>query len=172
MPADVDEIHQLWIEPGMKKYLWDDEIIPKEAAQEAVAKSIELFNEKGLGLWAVTFHGQTVLIGFCGYWYFRDPPELEILYGIAPNLWGNNLATEAARAMLQYGFQYLGFDEIIASADAPNAASFRVMEKTGMKFLKRARKNGWDTIFYAISKTDFQVDESVQIIAPEADKQK
>lgn len=170
--ADVDEIHQLWIEPGVRKYLWDDEIIPKERAQEVIARSIELFNEKGLGLWAVTFHKQATIIGFCGYWYFHEPPELEILYGIAPQYWGNNLATEAARALLQYGFQYLGFDEIIASADAPNAASFRVMEKTGMKFLKRASKNGWDTIFYAISKNDFRVDESVQIIAPEADQQK
>lgn len=171
-PADVDEIHQLWSAPGVRKYLWDDEIIPKETAQEVVAKSIELFHEKGLGLWAVTFHKQSAIIGFCGYWYFHEPPELEILYGIAPEHWGNNLATEAARAMLQYGFQYLGFDEISASADAPNAASFRVMEKTGMKFLKRESKNGRDTIFHAISKNDFRVDEPVQIIAPEAYKQK
>ncbi|MCI0691990.1 GNAT family N-acetyltransferase [candidate division KSB1 bacterium] len=170
--ADVDEIHQLWIEPGVRKYLWDDEIIPKVRAQEVIAKSIELFNDKGFGLWAVTFHEQSTIIGFCGYWYFHEPPELEILYGISPEYWGNNLATEAARAMLQFGFQYLGFDKIIASADAPNAASFRVMEKTGMNFLKRENKNGLDTIFYSISKNDFQFDKSVQVIANEVDEQK
>ncbi|MGH7596409.1 MAG: GNAT family N-acetyltransferase [bacterium] len=162
--ADVDEIHQLWIEPGVRKYLWDDETIPKEKAQEVIAKGIELFNAKGLGLWAATFHDQSTIIGFCGYWYFHEPPELEILYGIAPEYWGNNLATEATQAMLQFGFQYLKFDEIIACADAPNAASFRIMEKTGMKFLKRENRNGLDTIFYSISKNDFQFDDSTQFL--------
>ena len=163
--AGVDEIHQLWIEPGVRKYLWDEEIIPKEKAQEVIAKSIELFNKNGSGLWAVTVHEQSTIIGFCGYWHFREPPELEILYGIAPEYWGKNLATEAAQAMLQFGFQYLGCDEVIASADAPNAASFRVMEKTGMKFLKRESKNGLETIFYSISKNDFQFDDSIQFIS-------
>lgn len=170
--ADVDEIHKLWTEHGVRKYLWDDEIIPHAQAQEVIARSVELFREEGTGLWTVSFHQQPALIGFCGYWYFREPPELEILYGISPELWGKNLATEAARAMLQYGFQYLGFDEIIASADAPNAASFRVMEKAGMKYWKRENKSGLDTIFYAISKDDFHVDNSVQFTAHEAGKKK
>jgi ribosomal-protein-alanine N-acetyltransferase len=74
--------------------------------------------------------------------------------------------------MLQFGFQYLKFDEISASADAPNAASFRVMEKTGMMFLKRESRNGLDTIFYTISKNDFQFDKSIQVIANEVDEQK
>ena len=163
--ADVDEIHQLWIEPDVRKYLWDDEIIPREKAQEVIARSVELFRAKGLGLWAATFHGQSAIIGFCGYWYFHEPPNLEILYGIAPEYWGNNLATEAAQAMLLFGFQHLGFDEIAASADAPNVASLRVMEKTGMKFLKRENKNGRETIFYSVAKNDFQFDHSIRFIS-------
>jgi ribosomal-protein-alanine N-acetyltransferase len=162
--ADVEAIHRLWIEPGMRKYLWDDEIISKEKAREVIETSMSLFEEKGFGLWAATFHEQSTIIGFGGYWYFHEPPELEILYGIAPQYWGNNLATEAAKAMLQFGFQYLKFDEISASADAPNTASFRVMEKTGMKFLKRENRNGLDTIFYSISQNEFQFDHSTQFL--------
>ncbi len=41
-----------------------------EKAREIITESIELFNEKGLGLWAVTFHEQSTIIGFCGYWHF------------------------------------------------------------------------------------------------------
>jgi ribosomal-protein-alanine N-acetyltransferase len=170
--ADVDEIHQLWIEPGVRRYLWDDEIIPREKAREVIAESVKLFHEKGLGLWAVTFHEQSAIIGFCGYWYFHEPPELEILYGSSQKHWGNNLATEAARAILQFGFLYLEFDEIVASADAPNAASFRVMEKTGMKFWRRETKNGSDTIFYSLSINDFQFDKSIQVVTDEFIEQK
>jgi ribosomal-protein-alanine N-acetyltransferase len=166
---DVDEIHRLWTEPGVRKYLWDDEIISKEKAREVIAENLTLLDEKGFGLWAVTFHEQSAIIGFCGYWHFHEPPELEILYGISPEHWGKNLATEIAQAMLQFGFRYLGFDEILASADAPNAASFRVMEKIGMKFLKRENKNGLDTIFYSLSKNEFQFDDSIQFISHEVD---
>ena len=61
--------------------------------------------------------------------------------------------------MIRYGFETLGFDEIIASADAPNEASFRVMEKTGMTFQKRVLIDGLDTIYYAVSRADFQADD-------------
>lgn len=51
--ADVDEVHRLWVKPGMRKYLWDDEIIPHEKAKEVVAESVALFKDNGFGLWAM-----------------------------------------------------------------------------------------------------------------------
>ncbi|MGH7495377.1 MAG: hypothetical protein ACREOO_23720 [bacterium] len=44
----------------MRKYLWDDEIIPHEKAKEVVAESVALFKDNGFGLWAVTFHDQSL----------------------------------------------------------------------------------------------------------------
>jgi ribosomal-protein-alanine N-acetyltransferase len=48
---------------------------------------------------------EDTLIGFCGFWFFYDPPELQLLYGIAPDRWGKGLAAEIARAMIRYGFE-------------------------------------------------------------------
>jgi ribosomal-protein-alanine N-acetyltransferase len=42
------------------------------------------------------------LIGFCGLWPFREPPNLELLYGIAESLWGQGYATEVAHAVMTY----------------------------------------------------------------------
>ena len=61
--------------------------------------------------------------------------------------------------MIRYGFETLGFDEIIASADAPNEGSIRVMEKVGMKFQKRVLIDGLDTIYYVISRRDFEAND-------------
>ena len=55
----------------------------------------------------------------------HQPPQLELLYGIAPEHWNKGLATEAANAIIRHGFDTLGFERIEASTDAPNAASVR-----------------------------------------------
>jgi ribosomal-protein-alanine N-acetyltransferase len=57
--------------------------------------------------------------------------------------------------MIRYGFQRCDFDRIIASADTPNTASHRVMEKAGMIFERHAAVEGHETVFYAISRDDF-----------------
>ena len=70
--------------------------------------------------------------------------------------WGQGLAAAAARVLIRYGFEALGFNEIIASTDASNEASIRVMEKAGMTFQKRLLLDGLDTIYYVISRATFE----------------
>jgi [ribosomal protein S5]-alanine N-acetyltransferase len=158
--ANVSDLHSLWIDPGVRKYLWDDEVISREQVASVIDESISLFEASQFGLWGVFFREDETLVGFCGYWFFHDPPQLQLLYGIAPREWGSGLATEAARAVIRYGFEELSFDRIIASADAPNQASLRVMEKAGMRFDRRLLINGLDTVYYTISREEFQPRDS------------
>ncbi|HKY05278.1 MAG TPA: GNAT family N-acetyltransferase [Blastocatellia bacterium] len=150
--GDLDEIHRLWTAPGVRRFLWDDEMITREQAQAAVEQSAALFEEKGYGLWAVSLRDEQQIIGFCGYWFFHEPPQLELLYGLAEDEWGKGLAAEAATAIIRHGFFKLGFDRITASTDAANLSSIRVMEKAGMRFERRENTNGLDTIYYVIDR--------------------
>ena len=158
--ADLDDLHRLWIDPGVRKYLWDDEVISLEQAASMIESSLESFARHGFGQWAVFAKGAETLIGFCGFRFFGEPPEVELLYGIAPAYWGQGLAAEAARAMLRCGFEEHGFERIYAGADPPNAASFRVMEKVGMICDQRKGVNNLDAIYYLISRDAFQPDDS------------
>ena len=155
---DVDALHSLWTDPQVRKYLWDDEIITREQAEAVVNDTLECFETHGFGMWTVFLREEETLIGFCGFRFFGDPPEVEILYGIAPEYWGRGLATEAAGAMMRCGFEEHRFERIFAGADPPNAASFRVMEKTGMRFAKRLRINDQEAIYYELSRDAFQPD--------------
>jgi ribosomal-protein-alanine N-acetyltransferase len=157
---DVDEIHRIWTDAGVRKYLWDDELISREETASVIEKSMEYFQAKDFGLWAVSPREQESIIGFCGYWFFHEPPQLELLYGIITDQWGKGFAPEAATAMLRLGFEELGFYEVIASTDAPNTASVRVMEKLGMSFLKRQNSEGLDTIYYSMKREDFSGSDS------------
>ena len=54
-------------------------------------------------------------------------------YAIARSHWGQGLVPEAARAVIQWGFEAYGLAKIYASADPRNKRSQRVMEKLGMR---------------------------------------
>jgi [ribosomal protein S5]-alanine N-acetyltransferase len=54
-------------------------------------------------------------------------------YVLARRSWGNGYATEAASALLRYGFEELGLQQISATCDPNNAASAAVLERIGMR---------------------------------------
>jgi RimJ/RimL family protein N-acetyltransferase len=77
-------------------------------------------------------------------------------YEIAPDEWGRGYASEAARAVLNFGFRELRLHRVWAECIAGNAASERVLQKLGMRLEGRLRENEffkgrwWDTLIYAI----------------------
>ena len=147
---DLDDLHRLWTDSHVRRFLWDDKIISREQAVEIIESSVDSFDRYGFGFWCIFPPDTLELIGFAGLRRFGDPPEVELLYGIAPSHCGRGLATEAATAMIDYAFRRVGLEIIFARADAPNAASTRVMQKCGMKFLSRGIVDGLDTITYVL----------------------
>jgi ribosomal-protein-alanine N-acetyltransferase len=154
--GDIDGLHNLWNEPGLRKFLWDNEPVSTDHVKEIIEKSIALFQTRAFGLWAIIHKQREALIGFCGFWHFHEPPTLELLYGLSESYWHQGLGQEAATELLSYGFDKLGFDRIEASTDSANRASIVVMERLGMKFWKRETTNSLDTIYYCISREAFQ----------------
>jgi ribosomal-protein-alanine N-acetyltransferase len=131
--CDLDSLHAIWTEPGVRRYLWDDVIIPREKVEETLRASLASFARDGFGLWALRLTGDQDLIGFAGLRRIAELPlEVELLYGLHPRFWKRGLATEASDAVLERGFARHGLERIWARADAPNAASFRVMKRLGM----------------------------------------
>ncbi|HLO16012.1 MAG TPA: GNAT family protein [Anaerolineales bacterium] len=106
---------------------------------------------------AVTLKSTGQLIGNCGV--RRDSVyahEGDIGYELDPNYWGKGYATEAARAVLDFGFSEINLHRITAWCVADNLGSAHVLEKLGMRQEGRLRENHfykgrwWDTLLYAI----------------------
>lgn len=150
--GDVDTLHLVFTDPGVRRFLLDDQIVPREWVEAEIAASIARFEAGSAGLFCVYSKDDETLIGFCGFRSFFEPPELQLLYGLLPAYWSKGLATEAARAMIEFGFQKLGFDRISASADEPNGASLRVLEKAGLVFDHRRTIKDLDTAFYVLDR--------------------
>ena len=111
---------------------------------------------------AITLPEDGRLIGNCG---IRLKPgndwEADIGYELAPEHWGQGYATEAALAMVDYGFRELQLHRISSWCIANNAASARVLEKVGMKPEGRLRENEyfkgrwWDTLLYGLLRSEW-----------------
>ena len=145
---DLDGLHRLWTEPAVREYFWDGETISREKAEAAVREGMGAFDRHGFGLWIAEV-GEN-LIGFCGLRPLDNAPAVEVLYGITPLRWGEGFATEAALAMLRYGFEEAGLDRILGIADRENTASRRVLEKIGMTFEEYVLNEGREEAHYSI----------------------
>lgn len=132
-PSDVTFLHTLWTDPGVRRYLWDDREISREEAAGVIAASLDSFARQGFGFWTIAEREGGRSIGFCGLRRFGEGNEVELLYGLTPDRWGAGLATEAAREVLRFAFDAAGLPRVFAGADAPNAASIRVMDRLGMR---------------------------------------
>lgn len=152
--ADVDALHALWTEPDVRRYLWDNRDLTREETATIIERSLEMQRDEGVGLWAVEQHDDSLLIGFGGYWYFSEPQQLQILFGLHPEHWGMGLATELAECLINYGFDTLELERVTGATDRANVSSQRVMEKAGMRFVERVRNRDSDLMYYAIDRPE------------------
>ena len=90
--------------------------------------------QRGLYDLAIVLAAEDRLIGGCDIGLLvTDPCEASIGYGLSRAYWGRGYGTEAARALLAFGFRGLGAERISADVDSDNGASQRVLEKIGLR---------------------------------------
>jgi RimJ/RimL family protein N-acetyltransferase len=115
-------------------------------AEEWISTHQENFDRgQSLSL-AIVRRSDHALLGAIGLGLKREYDRAEMGYWIGKPYWGNGYATEAARAVLGYGFAVLGLNRIFAEHFSRNPASGRVMEKIGMRHEGHLRQHmkKWD----------------------------
>lgn len=110
--------------------------LSREESDRLADRIEEHFVTHGFGPWAVEIPGVTSFAGFVGLSVprFEAPfmPCVEIGWRLARTYWGHGYATEAAEAVLTFGFDTLGLEEIVSFTVPGNVRSRRVMETLGM----------------------------------------
>jgi RimJ/RimL family protein N-acetyltransferase len=104
-----------------------------------------------LGLWATIHKPSGRFIGRCGLlpWTIDDRQEVEVAYLLAREFWGRGLATEAASAIVRYGFGRLALSRLICLIDPANQASIGVAERIGMSLEKQAEDEAGPFLVYS-----------------------
>lgn len=118
---------------------------------------------------AITLMDNGQLIGNCGVRRKAENDwEADIGYELAPDYWGKGYATEAALAIINFGFQELKLHRISSQCIVENTASARVLEKVGLRLEGRLRENEyfkdrwWDTLQYGLLESEWKAQISIR----------
>ena len=150
--ADAAGLLHLFLDPAVRRYLLDDSIVTPNWVAEEIQSSQARFGGGALGLWAVRASDGSEIIGFVGFRPFFDPPELQLLFGLLPDHWGQGLATECAEAACDCAFNVLGFQAVRAATDLPNTSSAAVLRRLGMSLDRTSVEGEAGTGFFSIDR--------------------
>ena len=113
-------------DPDVRKYVggaaWPVEKAATRFREQYLGKP-----EKTYGLWATVLVADGSYVGMCGL--SGSSTDARLAYYIAKPHWGRGLATEAARAFVDFGFRTLELPRIRADADRGNVASERILRR-------------------------------------------
>lgn len=142
---------------------------PGEPISLARAKELTLERALHSDFWAVVLRNTQKMVG---HLYFKqiEPQEYftwELGYIFNPEFHNRGYASEAAQALIGFGFEHSGIHRVIAHCDSRNVASWKVLEKIGMTREGSFRKNVFfrrnpdgsplwvDSFEYAVLKEDW-----------------
>ena len=108
---------------------------PGEPVSLEQAKALAAERSQGTDFWAVILKSTQVL---AGHLYFKqiEPERLmtwELGYIFNPAYHHNGYAAESASALIQYGFEHFGIHRIVAYCNPENTASWKLLERIGMR---------------------------------------
>ena len=101
-------------------------------AEQWISGRSELFAAGAAVTYALTLQESGALIGSAGLRLTPEHRRAELGFWLGVQYWNRGYVTEAARALVNYGFAEMGLHKITASHFARNPASGRVMQKLGM----------------------------------------
>lgn len=139
--------------------------IPHPYEEEMAIQWIQSHNDQYLSNTAVHFaillRESNLLIGAIGLELDGQNQSAELGYWIGKPYWNQGYATEAAQAVLAYGFRELGLNRVQARHFTKNPASGRVMQKIGMTYEGTLRQSIYrfgcfeDAALYSILRQEF-----------------
>ena len=137
VPSDVDRLDELDGEPDVMRYLTGG--VPTTPRRQAaiLARILDEYDRDVAGRWLAHDAGTGQFVGWFGLDSDTSPPdERELGYRLRSAAWGRGLATEGARALLEFGFGELGLRRIWAQTMAVNTRSRRVLSEAGLQHVR------------------------------------
>jgi RimJ/RimL family protein N-acetyltransferase len=139
-PADADWLVELDSDPAVMRFITGGRATPRREIEDEILPAFLAYDTRGsgYGFWAA-FERRGG--DFVGWFHLRprsggphDQPELG--YRLRRAAWGRGYASEGSRALVRRAFEELGAARVVAETMAVNAASRRVMEHAGLRYVR------------------------------------
>ena len=134
--ADLEAFYQLNSNTEVMQYF--PKVLDKTESDQLAYRIQSLIQQNGWGFWAVELKSTQEFMGFTGLHHqptqFKFSPCTEIGWRLNSQYWGNGYATEAALRCLEFAFNSLNLNEIVAFTAKQNLKSQAVMKRIGMTY--------------------------------------
>jgi RimJ/RimL family protein N-acetyltransferase len=136
-PADGSLLFELDSDPEVMRFISKGEPTPMARIEQVFLPRILGYTRLSppQGFWVALSKDAPE---FIGWFHLRpdklEPEEMELGYRLKRRFWGQGLATEGARALIDKAFYHWGYPKVCARTLAGNLASQRVMAKCGLRF--------------------------------------
>lgn len=152
--ADCAPLYAIQRDPVAMQYTYTATTLAEFT--EHLAAYMALASSHGYAPWTISERATGQICGWGGLTVDPFDPGwgVEILYFLAPSVWGRGYATELTNAALAYGFTQFDLPAIGAFAHPEHRASTRVLEKCGLQLLRYEPRLGRN--FYEITQAQWQ----------------
>lgn len=160
-PTDVEGMFDLDSNPEVHQYLGKHPVQSREETLGVIDFIRQQYIDNGIGRWVMIDKETNDFIGWTGFKYVTDLTNnhinyYDLGYRLRQKYWGKGIATEAAIACLEYGFNQLGFQEVFAMADCENDGSNKILAKLGFSRIETFDLDGEPHHWYRLAKSEFQ----------------
>ncbi|MGI2328287.1 GNAT family N-acetyltransferase [Planococcus sp. YIM B11945] len=154
---DFEFLYSLFSDPDVVRFIGNGQTRDREGAMEFLYWIYRSYKtDPNLGLRVLVRKKDRKLVGHAGLvkQTINGAEELEIGYWIAKDYWGQGYATEAAKALKEYGTRRLGKERFISLIQPGNLASRKVAERIGMVLEEEILLAGREVYVYSIEQEE------------------
>lgn len=129
---DAADILETLANQEVVRYTGQMPFVSLQDAEDEIKWYHNIFEKKQGIRWGLKFKEAGSIIGSCGFKnYVPESNKAEIGYELNCKYWGKGVMTEAALAVLKFGFEEMGLNRVEAFIDPANAGSIKVLQKLG-----------------------------------------
>ncbi len=128
--SDSEAIFQNYSDADIAKNFMDAPFTSLAQAERLIDAFQTEFKQGKAITWAISLKGTGACIGTCSY-IIESSSCAEMGYDLGKAHWGNGLMGEALRAIIDYGFECLGLQELKADTLSHNSRSINLLKRLG-----------------------------------------
>jgi len=158
---DAADLFEMDSDPDVHRYIYNQPLKQIEEQYKMIDMLQQQYRDYGIARWAVVDKQSGECLGWAGLKFFPEPFNghkdfYELGYRFKQKHWGKGYATEAAKAIVDYGFTHLDTDYLYAMTDVDNTASQHVLSKLGFRFIEVFdEEDGRPINWYALDKQHY-----------------
>lgn len=161
-PSDAEAMFRIHSDPLVTKYFGRDPDTTMEPTLQRLQSVVDALRDHTGIRWGIVRRDDPTLMGSVGFWKWNKPHfYAEIGYELGSAHWNKGYMTEAIRAALRFGFDYMDLHRVEANIDPDNIGSRRTVQKVGFTQEALLRQNWFyagrftDSAIYGILKHEF-----------------